>query len=309
MKKAMYLFAAVLLIGLASGSLSAQQVRLDAGTKLLVPSSAHTQNFTSFLAVINLDNQPNQVTITARNAAGSVIGTPLQRVISVGGRFRSTDILGEMGIKSDAFGPITIESTNGKVLTAVSEVSTNSSGNAGFFPGVNVSSAWMEGYIPEVIVTGGKGVAGTFRTNLGLNTIDGTPANVHVTLYDNTGTALGSGNTTVPGNGLTQISPISSLIPQLNGTNGFLKIESNRPIHAWASKINNNPGNDDPSFQIGVGALSGSVSSITPPVSDFRNNVLFFGLALIVPLLLLLRRTGGSSVAGIDQPSLAMEML
>jgi hypothetical protein len=305
MKNTIYLFATVLLIGLAGGNLSAQQIRLDAGTKLLVPSSAHTGSFTSFLAVINLDTQPNQVTITARRTDGSVIGTPVQTVIPVGGRYRSTDILGQMGATND-FGPITIESTNAKVLTAVSEVSS-STGTAGFFPGVNVSSAWLEGFIPEVIVTGGRGVAGTFRTNLGLNTIDGTSASVEVTLYDNAGVALGSAHTTVPGNGLTQISPISSLIPQLNGTNGFLKIQSTRPIHAWASKINN--GNEDPSFQIGVGALSGSVSAITPPVSDFRNNVFFFGFALIVPLLLLLRRSGGSSVVGIDQPSLAMEML
>ena len=160
----------------------------------------------------------------------------------------------------------------------------------------------------EVIDTGQKGgAAGTFRTNLGLNTVDGTPATVQLTLYDNNGTSLGSANTTVPGNGLTQISPISSAIPQLNGTNGFLKIQSDRPIHAWVSKINN--GNEDPSFQIGVGALSGSVSAILPPVSDFRNNLLFFGLALIAPLLLLLRRSHGPSVAGMSQPSPALEML
>ncbi len=304
-----YLLAAILLCLLGSVSLLAQQVRLDAGTKLLVPSSARTASFTSFLAVINLDTQPNQVTITARHTDGSKIGTPIQTVIPVGGRFRSTDILGEMGAAggSNDFGPITIESTNGKVLSAVSEVSS-SNGTAGFFQGVNVSSAWMEGYIPEVIVTGPRGQPGTFRSNLGLNTIDETPANVTFTLYDNAGTALGSAATTVPGNGLTQISPISSSIPQLSGGNGYLKIESNRPIHAWVSKINN--GNEDPSFQIGVGALSsGSVSSIAPMVGDFRNDLLFVGLALIAPLLLALRRSDGTVVSGIDEPSLAMETL
>ena len=51
-----------------------QQVRQDVGTKLLVPSSARTGTFTSFLAVLNLDTQPNNVTITARRENGSTIG-------------------------------------------------------------------------------------------------------------------------------------------------------------------------------------------------------------------------------------------
>ena len=42
MNKTKYFFAASLLLFVGVGSLSAQQVRLDAGTKLLVPSSAHT---------------------------------------------------------------------------------------------------------------------------------------------------------------------------------------------------------------------------------------------------------------------------
>ena len=75
----------------------AQQQRLDAATKILIPSSARTAAFNSFLAVINLDSQDNAITITARRADGSVIGTPRTIVLSAGGRFRSTDILGEMG--------------------------------------------------------------------------------------------------------------------------------------------------------------------------------------------------------------------
>lgn len=268
----------------------AQQQRLDAGTKVLIPSSARTAAFTSFLAVINLDSQDNAITITARRADGSVIGTPRSIVLSPNGRFRSTDILGELGGGLGEFGPITVESTNGKVLSAVSEVASVQ-GPAGFFPGVNVSSAWLQGYIAEVIDTGEFGNAQTFRTNLGLNTVTGTPANVTVTLRGATGQQLGSANFVVPGNGLTQFR-VRDAIGALTGGNGYLTITSNQPIHAWASKIENGTG--DPSFQIGIGALSGTViSQVLPSGSDARNNFLFVGLAFIPAVVFLVLKLKG----------------
>jgi hypothetical protein len=268
----------------------AQQQRLDAGTKVLIPSSARTAAFTSFLAVVNLDSQDNAITITARRADGSVIGTPRSIVLSSNGRFRSTDILGEMGGGLGEFGPITVESTNGRVLSAVSEVSSVQ-GPAGFFPGVNVSSAWLQGYIAEVIDTGEFGTPQTFRTNLGLNTVTGTPANVTVTLRGTAGQSLGSANFAVPGNGLTQFR-VRDAISALNGTNGYLTITSNQPIHAWASKIENGTG--DPSFQIGIGALTGTViSQVLPSGSDARNDLLFVGLALIPAVAFLILKLRG----------------
>jgi hypothetical protein len=188
------------------------------------------------------------------------------------------------------FGPITVESTNGRMLSAVSEVSSVQ-GPAGFFPGVNTSSAWMQGYIAEVIDTGESGTAGTFRTNVGLNTVTATPANVTVTLRGATGQSVGSANFAVPGNGLTQFR-VRDSIGALNGTNGYLTITSNQPIHAWASKIENGTG--DPSFQIGIGALAGTViSQVLPSGSDARNNLLFIGLALIPAIAFLVLKLRG----------------
>jgi hypothetical protein len=183
-----WVFVFLLALGASEGL--AQQQRLDAATKILIPSSARTAAFNSFLAVINLDSQDNAITITARRPDGSVIGTPRSIVLSPNGRFRSTDILGELGGGLGEFGPITVESTNGKILSAVSEVSSVQ-GPGGFFPGVNTSSAWVQGYMAEVIDTGEGGTAGTFRTNLGLNTVAGTPANVTVTLRGASGQSLG----------------------------------------------------------------------------------------------------------------------
>lgn len=278
----LWVFVCLLTVGGSEGF--AQQQRLDAATKILIPSSARTATFTSFLAVVNLDSQDNAVTITARRADGSVIGTPITTVLSAGGRFRSTDILGQMGGALGEFGPITVESTNNRILSAVSEVSSVQ-GPGGFFAGVNTSSAWMQGFIAEVIDTGEFGSAGTFRTNLGLNTVAGSPASVTVTLRGATGQQLGSANFTVPGNGLTQFR-VRDAIGALTGGNGYLTITSNQPIHAWASKIENGTG--DPSFQIGIGALSGTViSQVLPSGADARNNFLFIGLALIPAIVFL----------------------
>ena len=143
----------------------------------------------------------------------------------------------------------------------------------------------------EVIDTGEGGIAGTFRTNLGLNTVTATPANVTVTLRGATGQSLGSASFTVPGNGLTQVR-VRDAIGALNGTNGYLTITSNQPIHAWVSKIENGTG--DPSFQIGIGALAGAViSQVLPTGSDARNNLLFIGLALIPAVAFLVLKLKG----------------
>jgi hypothetical protein len=183
-----------------------------------------------------------------------------------------------------------VESTNGRILSAVSEVSSVQ-GPGGFFPGVNTSSAWMQGYVAEVIDTGEAGSAGTFRTNLGLNTVTGTPANVTVTLRGATGQQLGNANFVVPGNGLTQFR-VRDSIGALTGGNGYLTITSNQPIHAWASKIENGTG--DPSFQIGIGALAGTViSQVLPSGSDVRNDFLFVGLALIPAIAFLVLKLRG----------------
>jgi hypothetical protein len=238
-----------------------QTVRSDIGTKLLIPSSARTASFTSFLAILNLDSQPNEVIIRARREDGSLIGE-ISKSIPVGGKFRSVDILGELGAAVGEFGPITVESTNGKVLSAVSEVSS-SQGPAGFFPGVNVETAWMQGFLPEVLDTGDLGTPKTFRTNIGLNTVGTASANVTIVLYDNVGTQLGSTSTTVPGNGMKQINGIIRTLLNsggaVTGRDGFLRIASDQPIIAWAAKVENGTG--DPSFQIGI-----ATNSISPAV-------------------------------------------
>jgi hypothetical protein len=277
------------------------QVRQDIGTKILIPSSARTASFTSLLVVLNLDNETNLVTITARNNSGTIIGQKNEN-ISVGGRFRSADILGELGAGIGSFGPITVESTNGKILSAISEVSTTfqvngvTTGAAGFFPGINVATGtWKLGFMPEVLQGSDpdKPTAVTYRTNLGINAAAGVAANVTITLRNDSGAQQGSSTSvTVPANGMMQLNAIITTL--LGGTpqgvadyTGYLRISSDQPIIAWASKITNV--SNDSSFEIGVAAgPTTPVSAFIPESFDPRNELMFIALALIAPILLLL---------------------
>ena len=291
--------ASVFFLGVACllGTSAAFGQRQDVGTKLLLPSSARTGAFTSFLAVLNLDSQPNNVTITARSVNGSTIGQPISLTIPVNGRFRSTDILGEMQVPvaGDSFGPITVESTNNRILSAVSEV-TSSLGLGGFFPGINVATAWQTGYVSEVIDTGDKGTVATYRTNVGFNTVGGTAANVTVTFHNNDGTQVGVPLPfVVPGNGMMQRNLIVRDLLNSGGAvtnqNGYLKITSNQPLIAWASKIENLT--DDPSFQIGIGAASTVISQIETGTQVVQNNLLFVALGLLGPIAVCLTPSQG----------------
>jgi hypothetical protein len=270
------------------------QVRQDIGTKLLIPSSAKTASFTSLLVVLNLDSEPNLVTITARNNNGTIIGQKNEN-IAVGGRFRSADILGELGAGIGSSGPITVESTNGKMLSAISEVSTTfqvngvTTGAAGFFPGINVATTWKLGFMPEVLQGSDPDnpTPVTYRTNLGLNAAAGAAASVTVSLRDSTGAQQGSPmSVTVPANGMMQLNGIvSTLLGGAQGA-GYLRISSDQPIIAWASKITNV--SNDSSFEIGVAAgPTTPVSAFIPESSDPRNELIFITLALLAPILLL----------------------
>ncbi len=232
---------------------AAQQQSYDVGPRLLVPSSAYSGSFTSSLVVVNMDSQPNNLIISAYDIGGGPLGSPLSTTLPVGGQFRSSNILQQLGAGFGSFGPIRVESTNNRLLSAVSEVSSNQ-GFAGFFPGVNTEMAWTQGFILDAIDSGPPGTPLTYRTNLGLNTVNPSSANVTVTLFNNSGQQVGNPfSTVVAAGGLTQLNSIVQLLRGSAAvTHGYLRIVSSQPIIAWASKIDNVTG--DASFQIGIGA-------------------------------------------------------
>jgi len=239
-------------IGVGAASSAPQSVRHDVGTQLLIPSAAYSDTFTSSLTILNMDSQPNNITITAYDTNGKTLAPPLMTTLSVAGQFRSSNILQQLGAPFGSFGPIKLESSSDRLLTAVSEVRTNQ-GFAGFFSAVNVATAWTRGLVLEAVDSGTRGTPATHRTNLGLNGISSGSTNVTVTLFNDSGQQVGNSiSTPVQANGLTQLDDIVERLrgrADVNG--GYLRIVSSQPILAWASKVDN--GTDDPSFQMGIG--------------------------------------------------------
>jgi glucose/arabinose dehydrogenase len=217
------------------------------GVKLLLPSVSGTDRFKTLLVVVNRENAVNQVTFTARDSDGNVIGS-VTRELAAHGFFRSTDILSDLGAPLGSFGPLVIESQNSRVLTAISEV-RSSEGTAGFFPAINPAGATLERVVSEVSDTGDRGTPGTFRTNLGINNLGPVTARISMLMIDESGKAIGTLKTTVPRDGLKQINDVSRAILETSSPSGihaYLKVGSDQPIHAWATKIDN--GTDDPSL-------------------------------------------------------------
>lgn len=235
------------------GVVSAQQPGV--GTRLLIPSAAYTDTFTSSLVIVNLDIGPNIFIISAFDTSGKPLGTPLANTLLTGQQFRCSNILKELGAASGSFGPIKVESMSNQLLSAVSEVRSNQ-GFSGFFPGQNLETARTTlGLILDVIDDEARGTAPTYRTNLGLNAVRPGSTNVTINLYTDSGQWVNSISTTLAANGLTQIDGVVHRLRGSTGvTRGYLLISSDQPIIAWASKIDN--WTNDPSFQLGIEVTS-----------------------------------------------------
>jgi len=216
----------------------------------LIPSSVRSDRFTSSLIIVNGGVAPEAFTLTHRGVDGAVRAS-MNLNLASGSVFQSDDILGSLGLPLGAFGPIVIESASGLPVTIVSEV-RSANGTAGFYGGRSRAEASIARIIPEAIDSGERGTAGTFRTNLGVNNLGGTVANVRVSLYGTAGALLGSHDLAVNPFGMTQVDRIVRRILGANSpTAGYLALTSDQPIHAWASKIDN--GTDDPSFETAIG--------------------------------------------------------
>jgi hypothetical protein len=87
------------------------------------------------------------------------------------------------------------------------------------------------------------------RTNLGVNNFESTEAAVSLLLFDNTGRRLAERAIKVPPNGYYSVSDVISFtlgIPQGDPFEGYLQLDSNSRISAFASQIDNR--NNEPRF-------------------------------------------------------------
>ncbi len=227
------------------------------GMRLILQSAANTGPFRSTLVILNLSPGQALVDVTALSrSTGQPIGNSLRNVSIAGHGFISfNNILQALSVPGE-YGPVEIHSTNGTLLAAVSRVSGLSASTSGFFTAQDSNSGSQSEIIPFVIDTD------TFRTNLGLNNLSGTVANVQIALFDQDGNTRASTASPiqVAPQGMVQINGILRFL--INGSSnsgltnqqGYLRITSDQPIKAFATQIHNV--SQDPSIENSVSAGS-----------------------------------------------------
>jgi len=101
-------------------------------------------------------------------------------------------------------------------------------------------------YVPYALDTA------SYRSNLTVNNLSKTEANVSVTLIDQNGSTLASGSIKVPASGLTQIDNINRYLKgseAVTNTTGYLRLRADQPFSCFISIINT--ATTDPSLQVG----------------------------------------------------------
>jgi hypothetical protein len=112
-------------------------------------------------------------------------------------------------------------------------------------------------FIPSVVENA------RFRTNLGINNLAAATANVSLTLVDMDGLVLGSETIQVEPEGMKQLNRVARLLFKNSAESdieGNLYVESDQPVKAWASQIDN--ATNDPSML--VSTRSGSTKILIP---------------------------------------------
>src|SRR5262245_41786571 len=121
------------------------------------------------------------------------------------------------------------------------------------------------------------------RTNLGVNNLSTSIANVNTTLVDNDGMILARQSFTVQPRGLHQINSVGRFLYDDylgNEIYGQLYIESDHPVSAWASQINNL--SNDPSIL--VSKTSGGTKLLVPSAANtatFRSSLAMMNVGSI----------------------------
>ncbi len=215
-----------------------------ATNRILLPSSVSTSRFLTSLIVINTSGTDGTVAIRAREVTGTLRLQVSSQPIAARGYFYFGDFYRAAGL-SDVFGPIEIEGSSGLKLLATERIFTKEYTSA-YLEGADLARAAKTLVLPYAVDTT------DFRTNLGINNPGTTPANVTVSLVGKDGLVKGSLTETAAPNGLKQINDINRQLlgkGEVTGEEGTLRLESDQPIVAWTSQIDNLT--QDPSLLVG----------------------------------------------------------
>jgi hypothetical protein len=113
-----------------------------------------------------------------------------------------------------------------------------------------------------------------FRTNLGINSLAGTPASVDVLLTNKTGEVVAQKNVPVAARGMSQINDVARFLKDksdVTGEEGYLILESADSVAAWASQTDN--ATEDSSMQQSL-AETAAVGRLWIPSSASANQYL-----------------------------------
>ena len=247
------------------------------GTQLMIPATTSVNQFRSSLILQNAGELVASVSLRQRDHFGVLRGGGSVTIPS-GGFFRSDDIHTTLGL-SGIYGPLEITSNNAFPLVASSRVYSLTSGASGFFEGVELSKLTTTGIIPISQDTA------SFRTNLGINNPSESQASATVSLFDTSGTPLGSKNVLVPAHGLLQLNNVNRWLTGASGTSntlGYIRLNSSQPVAAFSSVINNS--SDDPGLALSL--VSGATRLLIPSatnVKQFHSSVTVINLGNGVP--------------------------
>jgi hypothetical protein len=242
--------------------------RQTGSSRIVIPSAANTEKFTSSLVVMNVGFTTAQVYVKAYGIDGSLLGeSSAPFSVPASGIVTFDNILQSLGIGNN-YGPVEITSLNDVPLVAASRVASKS-GVGGFFQGVEDSTAGDTQIIPHVADTA------ELRTNLGVNNLSDEIATVIIRLMNEGGAEVGAQSLTVAARGLTQINGIvRQLLGRSDLTNfeGYLRLQSNHPVVGWVSEIDNMT--NDPGFM--VSKASGAIRLLigsTANVGAFKSSL------------------------------------
>ncbi len=230
-------------------------------SRIWIPSAANTGAWTSSMILENIGSSDSPISIQVYAPDGNLLASS-QGALTVPamGNLSFDNILAFLGI-SNGFGPVEIISSNNQPLLATCRVfSQNRTG--GFFESVPSDRAGNIQIIPHLVESS------SVRTNLGINNWSGQIANLTLHFINDAGTELARFNSQVMPNGLNQINYntlLQIVKPGLDGTiECYVRIESDRPVIAWASQIENST--NDPGFAIG--RSGGGIHLLVPSAAN-----------------------------------------
>jgi hypothetical protein len=245
---------------------------IQGGTsRLILQSAANTGPFRSTLRVLNLSSSQALVDLTALSRdTGQAIGTPLHNMAIAANGYLSLDNVLEALSVPDSYGPVAIQSSNGALLAAVSQVSGLNAHSSGFFVAQAADSGSGSEVIPFVIDSAAS------RTNLGLNNLGSGTAHIQVALMGTDGSKL-AGTTTpfeVAPQGMLQINGIVRVLLGSSGVanqQGYLRLSSDQPLRAFATQIDNV--SQDPSIETSVSQGSNHLLLKSSANTNFQSSL------------------------------------